>query len=93
MRRTRLITLLTLAVLVLLAFAPAAFAGMQNGGQGLYGESTDLAVTNVMFILIIFFPVCCLVLSLIQWRLEKRKYARLDAAKRRSANADWRGGW
>ena len=46
-----------------------------------------------MFITIIFFPTVILLLSLIQWRLEKRKHARLRAAKRRAANADWRGGW
>jgi hypothetical protein len=34
-----------------------------------------------------------LVFSLIQWRLDKRKHAKMDAAKRREANADWRGGW
>jgi hypothetical protein len=30
---------------------------------------------------------------LIQWRLDKRKHARMDAAKARERNADWRGGW
>jgi hypothetical protein len=33
------------------------------------------------------------VLTIIQSRLDKRKHARLDAQKRRAANADWRGGW
>ena len=46
-----------------------------------------------MFITIAFFPLLILVLSLIQWRLDKRNHAREDAAKARAANADWRGGW
>jgi hypothetical protein len=47
----------------------------------------------VMFITIAFFPTVAIVFSLIQWRLEKRKHAKLDAAKRRAASVDWRGGW
>ena len=46
-----------------------------------------------MFIVIAFFPTLILILSLIQWRLDKRKHAKMDAAKRRTANQDWRGGW
>ena len=46
-----------------------------------------------MYLVIIFFPALILVLSLIQWRLDKRKHAKMDAAKRRAVNADWRGGW
>ena len=76
----------------LLTFAPAAFA-RDDGGEGWFGETTDKNITNVMFAVIAFFPIVIVVLSLIQWRLEKRKHARHDAAKRREANADWRGGW
>ena len=65
------------------------------GGEGWYGETSDKTITYAMYLVIIFFPDhhrC--VLSLIQWRLDKRKYARMDAAKRRrAANVDWRGGW
>ena len=50
-------------------------------------------ITNAMFIVIVFFPIVITVFSLIQWRLEKRKHARMDAAKRRAASDDWRGGW
>ena len=46
-----------------------------------------------MFIVIAFFPTVILIFSLIQWRLDKRKHAKMDAAKRRAANTDWRGGW
>ena len=52
-----------------------------------------MTITNAMFLTIIFFPTVIVILSLIQWRLDKRKHARMDAAKRRAANADWRGGW
>jgi preprotein translocase subunit SecG len=83
--------LLVFAV-TLLALAPTALA-RSTGGEGWYGETTDQSVTNVMFITIAFFPVLIIVLSLIQSRLDKRKHARMDAAKRRAANADWRGGW
>ena len=46
-----------------------------------------------MFLVILFFPTVIIVFSLIQWRLDKRKHARMDAAKRRAVSADWRGGW
>ena len=46
-----------------------------------------------MFITIAFFPVLIFTFSLIQSRLDKRKHARMDAAKARTASADWRGGW
>ena len=77
----------------LLAFAPSALASSDSGGQGWYGETNDAVITNAMFIVILFFPTVIIVLSLIQWRLEKRKHARMRAAKRRAASADWRGGW
>ena len=83
---------LTMFCVALLTFAPAALA-RDDGGQGWYGESTDPEITKVMFITIAFFPTLLLVLSLIQWRLDRRKHARMDAARARQANADWRGGW
>jgi fatty acid desaturase len=93
MRRTRIITALTIFLVTLLTFAPSALASRQNGGQGWYGETDDKVITNAMFLVIIFFPTVIVILSLIQWRLEKRKHARMDAMKRRAANVDWRGGW
>jgi hypothetical protein len=86
------ILLTVFALLAVLVFAPAAFAHTGDG-QGWYGETNDQAITNVMFGVIAFFPTIIIVFSLIQWRLEKRKHARLDAAKRRAASVDWRGGW
>ncbi|HEY1511491.1 MAG TPA: hypothetical protein VGF93_20955 [Solirubrobacteraceae bacterium] len=92
MRRTTLISALTAFSVTLLTLAPDALA-RQTGGEGFYGQTTDKVITNAMFLTIIFFPTLILVFSLIQWRLDKRKHARMDAAKRRAANADWRGGW
>jgi uncharacterized membrane protein YphA (DoxX/SURF4 family) len=92
MRRVRVITALVTAAILLLAFAAPAFAA-SHSGEGWFGETTDVNVTNAMFLTIIFFPTVIIIFSLIQWRLDKRKHARLAAAKRRAANADWRGGW
>jgi hypothetical protein len=90
--RRRVFIALTTFTVVLLTFAPDAFA-RYDGGQGWYGETTDPEITTTMFIVIAFFPVLILVFSLIQARLDKRKHARMDAAKARQANVDWRGGW
>ena len=64
-----------------------------DGGQGTYGEADDKVSTNAGFIVIGFFPLFILLMSLLQWRLDKRKYARKAAAKRRAGAAEWRGGW
>jgi fatty acid desaturase len=92
MRRARIITALATAALLVLAASPAALA-VSHGGQGWYGETNDTVITNAMFITIIFFPTVIVIFSLVQWRLDKRKHARMDAAKARASNADWRGGW
>jgi fatty acid desaturase len=92
MRRARVITALLIAAIALLTFAAPALA-TSHSGEGWYGETNDVVITNAMFLTIIFFPTVIVILSLIQWRLEKRKHARQNAAKRRAANADWRGGW
>jgi hypothetical protein len=92
MRRARISLAITWVVVGLLTIAPDALA-RADGGQGWWGETNDKDITSVMFITIAFFPVLILVLSLIQWRLDKRHHAREDAARARAANADWRGGW
>ena len=76
----------------LLVLAPDALA-KANGGEGWYGETTDKGVTYAMYLAIIFFPTIIIVFSLLQWRLDRRKHARMDAARARAASADWRGGW
>jgi hypothetical protein len=87
----RLFTSLTTFALLLLVVAPAALA--ENDGRGFYGATNDKVITNGGFILILFFPLFVLAMSLLQWRLEKRKEARKAAAKGRQGNARWRGGW
>jgi hypothetical protein len=93
MRRTRIMTALLVFSVTLLTLAPNAFASSDSGGQGWYGETNDAVITNAMFLVILFFPTVITVFSIIQWRLDKRKHARMDAAKRRSSSEDWRGGW
>jgi hypothetical protein len=87
----RLPLLLAATVTAVLASAAPAMADMS--GQGWWGETTDKVVTNFGFILIAFFPLFILMMSLIQWRLEKRKDERKAAAKARAGSAEWRGGW
>ena len=82
-------SVLTLALLAITA--PAALA--HDGGEGWWGETNDKVITNAGFILIAFFPLFILVMSLLQWKLEKRKDARKKASKARVARADVRGGW
>jgi uncharacterized membrane protein YphA (DoxX/SURF4 family) len=91
-RHARIITALLTVALVLLVLAAPALA-TNHSGEGWYGETNDVVITNAMFLTIIFFPTIIIIFSLIQWRLDKRKHARMRAAKRRAANADWRGGW
>jgi hypothetical protein len=94
MKRLRpLLATLAASGLLLLALAPAALAGAPDGGQGTYGSADDKVVTNAGFIVIVFFPTLILLLSLLQWRLDKRRDARKAAKKRRMASADWSGGW
>jgi uncharacterized membrane protein YphA (DoxX/SURF4 family) len=92
MRRARFLTALGTVAVLALAFASPAFA-TAHAGEGWFGETNDVNITNAMFLTIIFFPTIIVIFSLIQWRLDKRKHARLDAAKARAKNADWRGGW
>jgi uncharacterized membrane protein len=92
MRRARFITFVLAVGVGVLTLAPAALAHA-GGGEGWYGPTTDASITNAMFLVILFFPTIIVVFSLIQWWLDKRKHERMDAAKRRAASADWRGGW
>jgi hypothetical protein len=79
---------LLIATATLLATAAPALA--HNNGEGWYGETNDVVVTNAGFILIVFFPTFIFVVSMIQWRLEKRKDRRKAAAKQAAQAA---GGW
>jgi hypothetical protein len=64
---------------VLLLAAPAAMA---EDGVGLAGPTTDKTVTFFCFGVIGFFALLPIVLSLIQWRLEKRKEQRQSDLQR-----------
>ena len=87
---SRLAFFLSLALVVALAAAPAALGiDRIDAGEGTYGETDDQVVTNAGFILIAAFPLLILLLSLLQWRLDKRKEARKKAHKAAAA----RGGW
>ena len=80
---------LTLTALLVLT-APVLASSGHDGGEGLWGETNDKVVTNFGFALIIFFPVLILLLSMLQWKLEKRKDRRKAAAKAAAATP---GGW
>lgn len=74
-----------------LVLAPAAAA--HNDGRGFYGATDDKVVTNAGFILILFFPLFVITMSLIQRRLDKRKQARKAAREAQLGATQWRGGW
>ncbi len=89
----RLLPALPASVLALLLLAPAALAQQSDHGEGWYGETDDVVITNAGFIVIAFFPLFVAFMSFVQWRLEKRKEARKKAAKEREARPEWRAGW
>jgi hypothetical protein len=90
----RLALALPFALVVLLVLAPMALGlDRVDGGEGTYGETDDKVVTNAGFILIAFFPLLILSLSLLQWRLDKRKEARKRAAKATAARGGPPTGW
>lgn len=92
MRTRRILTLVLTTVTALLVVAPEAFARAYSG-EGWWGETSDKTITYAMYVVIALFPIIITVFSLTQWRLDKRKHAKMDAAKRRAASVDWRGGW
>jgi hypothetical protein len=87
----RAVPTFVLATLLIAISAPAALA--HDGGEGWWGPTDDKVITNAGFILIAFFPIFVFLMSMLQWRLEKRKDRRKAAEKARSARADARGGW
>ena len=85
---------LALTIVLFALTAPVALAVEgHDGGEGWVGETNDKIVTNFGFGLIAFFPLFILLMSLIQWQLEKRKDASKAAAKARAARAHERQGY
>jgi hypothetical protein len=88
----RFTTVLTLALTCALLLAPIALA--HDGGEGTYGPANDKVVTNAGFILIAFFPLFILMMSLLQSALDRRKERRKAAHKALAREERvWRGGW
>ncbi len=79
--------------LLLVAPAWASEGPGHDGGEGLYGVTNDKVVTNAGFLIIGGIPLLVFLLSLLQWRLDKRKERRKAAAKSRAATPQWGGGW
>ncbi|MHB8492104.1 MAG: hypothetical protein ACYDA6_07845 [Solirubrobacteraceae bacterium] len=91
MRRIhRAITVAATALTALAVLAPAASA---TYGRGVYGSTSDKAVTYSGFALIVFFPLFAFLMSRLQGHLEHRKEARKALAHPGLSNGHWRGGW
>jgi hypothetical protein len=89
--RTAILTLGMLLVTAASAFGSEG-AG-HDGGEGWYGITNDKIVTNAGFIVIGAIPLFIFLMSMLQWRLDKRKETRKKAAKARAGDAVWKGGW
>ena len=88
----RLLTALPVTVVALLVLAPAALAN--DVGEGWWGETNDKVVTNAGFILIVFFPLFVLFMTLLQGALDRRKERRKKIQKSLAREQQyWRGGW
>lgn len=90
MRRLFLLAATTLAALSATVVPASAKI---DSGEGLVGANNDLMVTLFGFAVLVGIPSFVLLASLLQWRLDKRKYARLAAAREREATSDKRLGW
>ena len=88
MRRLRF-AIVPCVLLLMLVLAPAAGA-TDNDGRGFYGATDDKAITNIMFGVILFFPVFVFLMSMLQRSLDARKKRRMAAKK---PLAGFRGGW
>ena len=93
MHRVRAIAVAMVAFCATMLAVTSTAVARAYGGEGWWGETSDKTITYAMYVVIVLFPTLIVVFSVIQWRLDKRKHAKLAADKRRAANLDWRGGW
>jgi hypothetical protein len=77
--RNRLAAALSLALGALLVLVPAALAA---DGVGLYGRTDDKVITYAAFVVMAFFTILVIGLSLLQIRLENRKDRRKQDLER-----------
>ncbi len=92
MRRLRTLLIFLSPILLLLVFTDPALA-ITHGGEGLYGPTDDVSITNTMFILLGFFPAFIIVMSLYQSWADNRRHKKFHAERaREQAEAD-HGGW
>ena len=88
------LSILTISLTFLLVAPVLASEGPgHDGGEGTIGLTNDKIITNAGFLIIGGLPLLIFLLSLLQWRLDKRKDQRKKAAKARSSSPQWRGGW
>ncbi len=71
--RALILTLPALAITMALSSVPAMAALKAEGGEGSYGKTDDVVVTNFGFGLMIFFVAFVTVMSIGQHLLKKRK--------------------
>jgi hypothetical protein len=90
---TRLGILTIFTTLLLAAPVWASEGPGHDGGEGWWGLTNDKVVTNAGFLIIGGIPLFVFLMSLLQWRLDKRKEDRKKAAAGRQTSPHWRGGW
>jgi hypothetical protein len=87
----RLMTTLWATIVLFAVMAPVVWA--QASGEGSGGEADDKKVTDTGFLIIAAVPLFILLVSLLQWRLEKRKDDKKAAVKAAGGDRRWQGGW
>ncbi|WP_249009517.1 hypothetical protein [Conexibacter sp. DBS9H8] len=92
MRRLRTLILCLGPFLALLVSAGPALAAA-TGGEGLYGPTNAIVITNTMFVLLGLFPTIIVVFSLIQAWLDRRKHRKMDAEAAARAASPVKTGW
>lgn len=92
MRRVRTLILMVAPMLALLLFADPALA-VTHGGEGLFGSTNDVNITNMMFLLIGFFPAVIIVLSIYQAWIDNRRHKKFHREQAQMRAHEDKGGW